>query len=122
MLFTINSANSQNQLDCKKFHVGVFQVMNHGVVDSEVRRTSKHQFEKYYEYNARCTFKIKWTSDCSYELKFMQGNKACEELISSEVITVVTIISVTDSSYVWEGTMQGYDFKSQGEMYFKGKE
>ena len=112
------SGDKKEKLDCNKFKTGKFfnKRDKDGVIDTKITRTKDYQIEKYYKFNAKCTFKIIWTDKCTYELIFDSGNEECRKIVDQTKKVFVEIIETTDNSYTVEGWLEGSSQKYKSEL------
>jgi hypothetical protein len=79
-LFLSKIAFSQkaDSISCTEYHVGKFAYID-STSDSTfdvilVDRQKKYQFETNIKTNEKATYRIKWVSDCVYELEFVYAS------------------------------------------------
>jgi len=77
MLCTATSVLSQDKReDCQQFRTGIYQYINDSSELIIVERTKRYQVEKNHKTGQVDKFKVKWTSDCTYEIRqFWSSNK-----------------------------------------------
>src|SRR5690606_14395336 len=90
--------NSQNILNCQKFRTGTFINIDEKGDNDVIRRTEKFQYEMDAETGSKIKLKITWIDNCTYQLEFVEGNKAWEEQVGpnfdKSLILIVTIEEV----------------------------
>lgn len=65
---------SHAQENCQNFRTGNFQNMENGILKATIQRNDSIQREQYGEKEVK--LRIDWIDECSYRLKFLEGNEA----------------------------------------------
>jgi len=94
---------SYSQEDCSKFKIGNFQNIEDGILKAKIQRNDSIQTEQYGEKVIK--LKITWIDDCSYRLKFLEGNEAFWNSRPQNKPTpdlIVRITNVNDNIYTQE--------------------
>ncbi len=73
LLLVLSTGLYSQTVDCSGAKVGNFEIKQQGEVD-KIKRTEEFQYETVGK--IKITTRIEWTSDCSYKLIFVKGNKA----------------------------------------------
>lgn len=105
-LFVTLTCNSQT-LDCKKFKTGTFytkQVPDYGYTV----RTKKTQTSFFKKNKMEITWKIKWTSDCIYELTF-DNAKNGDGVFKKGNKIIATITAINGDCYSFKATFYNSD-------------
>ncbi|TMM58292.1 hypothetical protein FEE95_02360 [Maribacter algarum] len=74
ILLVLGLTSAYSQENCKNFRTGKFQNIENGILKAEIQRNDTIQTEKYGQKEVK--LKIEWINDCSYLLKFLEGNTA----------------------------------------------
>lgn len=85
---------SYSQENCDKFKIGKFQNIENGILKSKIQRNDSIQTEQYGE--KKITLKIIWIDDCSYRLKFLDGNEAFWKSRPKDKPTPDLIVKITN--------------------------
>ncbi|WP_111683071.1 hypothetical protein [Winogradskyella tangerina] len=94
---------SYSQGDCSKFRTGKFQNNDKGILKAQIQRNDSIQTEQYGE--KEVTLKITWIDDCSYRLKFLDGNEAFWASRPKDMPTydlIVKIVKINGNTYTQE--------------------
>jgi hypothetical protein len=92
-----------SQDNCQHFKTGQFQNVENDIVKAEIQRNDTIQTEKYGEIEVK--LKIEWIDDCSYRLKFIEGNDAFWNSRPKDMPThdlIVKITQTNENSYLQE--------------------
>jgi hypothetical protein len=101
---------SYAQENCSPFKTGHFQNIENGVLKAKIQRNDSIQKEQYGE--KEITLKILWIDDCTYRLKFQEGNQAFwngRPKNQSTPDLVVKITNVDGNTYTQESKFEGDD-------------
>jgi len=112
-LFLSLTSNSQ-ALDCKKFKTGTFytkQVPDNGYTV----RNKKTQTSFYKKNNMEITWKVKWTSDCTYELTFDSAKNGDGFFKKGDKI-IATITSIDGDCYSFKATFYNSEYATGREF------
>jgi len=105
--------NSQNILNCQKFRTGTFINIDEKGDNDVIRRTEKFQYEMDAETGSKIKLKITWIDNCTYQLEFVEGNKAWEEQVGpnfdKSLILIVTIEEVGADYYIQTAVFKGVE-------------
>jgi hypothetical protein len=96
-----------SQTECEKFKIGKFQNIENGVVKSTIERSESIQTERHGRLEVK--LKIEWIDDCSYRLKFIDGNEAFWNSRPKDMATpdlIVRITHVNGNSYLQESNSE----------------
>jgi len=107
LLWVITNVSAQ-KLDCRKFRTGTFytkQIPENGYTV----RTKKTQTSYYTKTNMELTWKVKWTSDCTYELHFVSV-KNSDRIFKTGDKIFATITSIDDSCYSFKATFYNSEY------------
>ena len=99
-----------SQEKCKNFKTGKFQNIENGIIKGEIQRNDTIQTEKYKEKEIK--LKIEWIDDCSYRLKFLEGNAAFWNSRPRNMSTPDLIVRITQTdgnSYLQESKSDSDD-------------
>lgn len=102
-LFILVFGFSYSQESCGKFKTGNFQNIENGILKAKIQRNDSIQTEQYGE--KKITLKIIWIDDCSYRLKFLDGNEAFWKSRPKDKPTpdlIVRITNVNGNKYTQE--------------------
>lgn len=94
---------SYSQESCDKFKIGNFQNIENGILKAKIQRNDSIQTEQYGD--KKITLKIIWIDDCTYRLKFLDGNEAFWKSRPKDKPTpdlIVRIINVIGNKYTQE--------------------
>jgi len=110
LLLLLFSVFAFAQSNCEKFKTGKFQNVENGLMKSQIERNDSIQVEQHGEIVLK--LKIVWINDCSYRLKFLEGNKAYWDLFGKDHSNddlIVKITEVKEDSYTQESRFEGID-------------
>jgi len=93
LLFTVCNL-LYSQKDCHRFKTGNFQNIENGIIKAKIQRNDSVQIEQYGD--KQITLKVMWINDCSYRLKFLEGNEAFWKSRPKDKPTPDLIVSVTN--------------------------
>lgn len=97
------SGLSYSQVNCNKFKTGQFQNIENGILKAKIQRNDSIQTEQYGE--KKVTLKIIWIDDCTYRLRFLNGNDAFWKSRPKGMPTpdlIVKITHVSENKYTQE--------------------
>lgn len=105
MLFALSGAAQAQRAApaaCRAVHTGNFRVPADEKVPKEsfVERGPDYQIETAEEGKLKLLYSVKWTDDCTYELRFvktLQGKRKYE--LPPDAVLTVHILEVTDTNY-----------------------
>ncbi|MBE9577408.1 hypothetical protein [Flavobacterium proteolyticum] len=69
LLILLSSISFAQSLDCKKMHVGKFELVSETSGTTIIERNKNTQTETNKTMNIRTSYDLVWTSECSYELR-----------------------------------------------------
>lgn len=98
---------SYSQENCGKFKTGDFQNIENGILKAKIQRNDSIQTEQYGE--KKIKLKINWIDECSYRLKFLEGNEAFWNSRPKDKPTpnlIVRIINVAGNKYTQESKFE----------------
>ena len=77
-IFQVAFSQKVDSISCAEYHLGQFAFID-STSDSTfdvilVNRQKKYQFETNIKTNEKATYRIKWVSDCVFELKFVYAS------------------------------------------------
>lgn len=101
------SAKAQD-MNCSEFHTGKFHVIYLDNLETIIKRTATHQFEK--DGKAKAKLKIHWVDDCTYTLTLVKANRAYRKELGvnfKERVLEVKITLINENSYIAESTFKG---------------
>ncbi|WP_298518822.1 hypothetical protein [uncultured Kordia sp.] len=101
---------SYAQNKCEEFKTGEFINTENGIVKATIQRNDSIQTEQFS--GKEIKLRITWIDDCSYRLKFLEGNEAFLKSRPKDTPMydlMVKIISVNGDSYVQESRFIDYD-------------
>lgn len=93
-------------LDCRVFKTGSFVYKDYPFNTVDVKRTKQKQFETDKATGIKVEYKIKWISDCEYELIQIGSNSDKVRILNNSVINV-KIIETDSSSYKYLANQGG---------------
>jgi hypothetical protein len=96
-IFIINPLFSKN-LDCTRFHTGVFKISSSDFGDFYIVRSKRHQTEENKTMKIKTRYDITWNSDCSYTLSHRKVISGSKDLKKKDAELYVTITSVDGNS------------------------
>jgi len=108
LIFIGTTLVAQNK--CEKFKTGEFVNTENGIIKANIQRNDSIQTEQFG--GKEIKLKITWTSDCSYRLKFLEGNEAFWKSRPKGMPTydlMVHIVSVDGETYVQKSKFIGVD-------------
>ncbi len=85
---------SYSQENCFKFKTGDFQNIENGILKAKIQRNDSIQTEQYGD--KKITLKISWIDECSYRLKFLDGNEAFWKSRPKDKPTPDLIVKITN--------------------------
>jgi hypothetical protein len=94
--------------ECRQFRTGTFYAK--GMPNVIIERDSLFQTERNLDDGTYVTMSIKWTSDCTYELRFVKSNKRREKKLWKKLKVLVITITYADSN-------DSYRFSASSPMF-----
>jgi hypothetical protein len=114
LLMTMIAVAGDTQTNCKSIHDGNFKSVSELDGDSTVyhiTRKKDKQYEEVKSTGVKMEFKVKWTSDCTYELSHPKVIKGTMPGVEDSQVIYVKVIDVREDSYTAEVTANFADFK-----------
>lgn len=97
------------KVECRRFHTGVYKLVDSGTANIVIERTKSKQIETYGDFNnAKVEFKIEWIDDCKYVLSEPRTTDPQLQLAleNSKPITI-TIVSSWETGYKYRFQIEG---------------
>lgn len=110
----LSLTNNAQTLDCKKFKTGTYYTKQFPDYAYTVR-TKKTQTSYYKKNSMEVTWKVKWTSDCTYELTFNNAKNGDGFLKKGDKI-IATITSIDGDCYSFKATFYNSE-NSRGKEF-----
>lgn len=116
-LSTLIGTIAYSQENCSNFKTGKFQNIENGIIKSKIQRNDSIQTEQYGDKEIK--LKIEWINDCSYKLKFLEGNTAFWNSRPKNKPTPDLIVKITQTngnSYLQQAKFvdeEDFNYKSQ---------
>lgn len=107
---------TQTANECKRYRTGKFEIDNLDGTISTIIRTKRSQQEISPFFSS--VDKVKWISECSFQLIPQKGNDKAG-ILGSQVLTI-TIVEVGEHHYVMKVTGLGEGVEIYGKVYEKG--
>lgn len=107
LLLVLVYTNVQGQQDeaCRTFRTGKFRYENPDLKNTLIIRKRRIQEEIHLDSGKKFVLRIRWKSDCEYELKFLKRSTLESELIGKTMR--VTIVSIDGNRYQYAVLMKG---------------
>ncbi|MFK7749290.1 MAG: hypothetical protein AB8B65_12915 [Kordia sp.] len=109
LAFVCTFSYAQNK--CKKFKTGEFVNIEDGIIKASIQRNDSIQTEQFA--GKEIKLQITWIDDCSYRLKFLEGNEAFWKSRPKNMPTydlMVHIVSIDGETYVQESKFISDDY------------
>lgn len=92
---------------CAYYKTGKFILFEQKAgIHTRVERTATEQIETDLKTGKYIKFKVRWTSDCEYELLFLEGNSEQCNFFRNRKLTI-KITDVYADGYKFEGKLDG---------------
>ena len=118
LIVFLTSAGCGKKRSCEDFKTGTFKYNDEEFKDVKILRTEDEQIESSDKLNYQDTYEINWTNECEYFLVFKRTTNP-ERMPFSKFDTIFAkIVSITDTSYVYDARISNSEFKPTGELLF----
>ena len=109
--------------NCSRFKTGEFTLKSHlNGSYSLIDRNDSIQIETSMKSGAKVTARIKWTTECDYELQYLNQTRIANDTIT-QILQVrpvkFKILKTGKDYYVFEGRIDSVDFVYSDTMFLK---
>lgn len=104
--FYANHALGQ-QMECSDYHFGKFKFIDtKSNTNNRIERIGDKQIETDINNGRTTVFRVKWTSDCEYELTIIEGSSEYVNFYRNKIL-IIKILETYNDGYRFEGHIKG---------------